>query len=158
MHDVVYAQCCMLDTHVTVIISSDTSSREIYHLCPCFLIFFLCEILYRFHYAFVNDSCEYQSKMKSSTQVYRTILLTVCLLSHYSRPILSTVITGSSARFNQFSKFILESQQTIIKQLESEDGKATFCQDKWQKGESVSRSECVWSSYECVEVFILVNF
>ena len=49
----------------------------------------------------------------------------------------STVISGSSVRFNQFSKFILESQQAIIKQLEDEDGKAQFCQDNWQKGESV---------------------
>lgn len=49
----------------------------------------------------------------------------------------STIISGSSVRFNEFSKFILESQQNIIHQLENEDGKATFSQDEWQKGDSV---------------------
>ena len=50
----------------------------------------------------------------------------------------ATVIVGSSARFNKFSEFILASQQRIIKQLETEDGKEVFLQDVWQKGESVS--------------------
>lgn len=82
-------------------------------------------------------------KMRNSLQVSHTILLSACFLFHFSEPISSTVITGSSSRFNQFSTFILESQQKIIKQLETEDGKATFCQDKWQKGESVSRLDHV---------------
>lgn len=51
----------------------------------------------------------------------------------------ATVIMGSSARFNKFSEFILASQQKIIKELETEDGKEVFLQDVWKKGESVIR-------------------
>ena len=70
-------------------------------------------------------------------------LLVLCFTLCMFSPVLltdSTVISGSSVRFNEFSKFILESQQNIIKQLEIEDGEASFGQDKWQKGESVRTS------------------
>jgi hypothetical protein len=90
--------------------------------------------------------------MRNSLQGFHTILLSVYFLSHFTEPISSTVITGSSSRFNQFSTFILESQQKIIKQLETEDGKATFCQDKWQKGESVrSISLC----HQCLKLIMI---
>ena len=84
--------------------------------------------------------------MTARSQNYVVALLSLQLLFPNVLLCESTVITGSSVRFNEFSKFILESQQKIIKQLEDEDGKASFCQDEWQKGESVSK-ECSYSGF-----------
>lgn len=69
--------------------------------------------------------------------IFQMCLISLQLILNPFQSTDSIVISGSSVRFNQFSKFILESQQEIIKQLEDEDGKAQFCQDNWQKGESV---------------------
>lgn len=38
-----------------------------------------------------------------------------------------------SARFQQFAAFCTDQQQAIIAQLEEEDGRAVFAQDKWQR-------------------------
>ena len=83
------------------------------------------------------------------TQLFLVSLLIIVMCSTESllhptsiapKELLNLSLTGSSKRFNDFSKFILQQQQLIIKELEIEDRNGIFIQDSWSKEQPMTSS------------------
>jgi coproporphyrinogen III oxidase len=64
----------------------------------------------------------------------------------------STSVTLGSSRFNKFAEFCLESQQSIIQQIEAEDRtQHKFCQDEWNKNDVAFGVTAVIQQGEVIE-------